>query len=107
MISRTIIPLYLPCGGEGQDEEGRRGAVGADSSAGVCWCVLLVFRISSPRRLRTNPWRLFPYLENTSFRQTDRRSDFSFPPNNCSETEKHNPKKHAKSSREKKTLMFS
>lgn len=79
------MPLYLPCRREGQDG----GGVGTDSRLGVLLCVA-VFRISSPRRLQTNPWRLLPYLGNTSFLQSD-RSDF-FSPNN-SETEKHNPKK--------------
>lgn len=78
-----------------REEEGR---VGADSRLGVLLCVA-VFRISSPRRLQTNPWRLLPYLGNTSFRQTGRECDFSSP-NNYSETEKHNPKKPAKSTRE-------
>lgn len=57
-------------------EEKKRGRAGADSRLGVLLCVA-VFRISSPRRLQTNPWRLLPYLGNTSFRQTERKSDFS------------------------------
>lgn len=90
------MPLYLPCRGEGQDEGGEEGGeeegrVGADSRLGVLLCVA-VFRISSPRRLQTNPWRLLPYLGNTSFLQTDRKSDFSSR-NNYSETEKHDPEK--------------
>lgn len=74
---------------------GEEARVGADSGLGVLLCVA-VFRISSPRRLQTNPWRLLPCSGNTSFRQTDRKSDFSSP-NNYSETETHNPKKHTKS----------
>lgn len=57
---------------------GGREEVGADSRPGVLLCVAL-FRISSPRRLQTNPWRPLPYAGNTSFRQTDRRSDFPSP----------------------------
>lgn len=95
MISSTIMPLYLPCRGEGLDEGGgeEEGRAGADSRLGVLLCVA-VFSISSARRLQTNPWRLLPYSGNTSL--TDRRSDFSSP-NNYGETEKHNPNEHAKS----------
>lgn len=68
LISRAILPLHLPCRGVGQDVGVRdeKWRVGADS-------YFAVFRISSARRLQTNPWRLLPYSGNTSFRQTDKK----------------------------------
>lgn len=89
-----------------REKRGEEGRAGADSRLGVLLCVAM-FRISSPRRLRTNPWRLLPHSWYTSFRQTD-RSEFSSP-NIYSKTKKRNPKRHAYSSviaKKNITLMF-
>lgn len=90
VISRSILPLSLLWGGVGQDEGERaeRQREGADSRLGVLLCVA-VFRISTARRLRSNPWRLLPCEGNTSFLQTDRSDFYSL--NNQSEREDRNP----------------
>lgn len=57
-ISRTILPLYLPCG-TGWGSKRRVGT--------VCCCVVSCLEFQWPDNYRTNPWRLRLYLQKRQF----------------------------------------